>query len=523
MSDLTVYAEELIRTVARAFYDDDAICLIDILIRDKYLRDDDMSQRLTMPAKKLRSTLQFLQDEFLVSSDEVDDLADGGSQQTKFWYVDYNRACHTIRLRLHLLRKELEADERSSRGSSVYKCPGHDQRRCNGRYTEEEAQQMVDMNSGAFLCQECHMNYKNNPNGPNVDTYTLCLVDNTAGLKLAVDNIRRVNVQLSGKMIGGEQIRTGVYDLLQKVRGKGKEPITSNLPGENYSRNEGSKRIKGTGRTAGLKKKKELEQQCVTTKSAEKKLLGGGGCKQGFQSDLTFLKNAMGEGVHFCIEKGGSARANLLSQQNLNPRRKKRKLLDAAATRVGASVSLVEQHEVAEHNLRQQQKNQEEEKFEFDCAKKEKGEDYYNGKKNSRSDPKRPDGLPGTTGMHWLKDNISRGALDREMEKLRKQDIEQELLIAAAAEEECFQNSQPTVIVLSDFINSAEQASCFWVENIRKASFQSLYKKEIGRQSKLLHLPEYNEIAGNLSSPPKGVLVGDTNGIDEKSIDWVDG
>ena len=191
MSDLTVFAEALIATVARAFYDDDAICLIDVLIRDKFLRDDDMAPRLNMQAKKLRATLQFLQDEHLVNSETVDDLSQGGSQSTKFWYVDYNRAVHTIRLRLHLLRKDLEAAESRSRSSSFYLCPGYYERRCNGRYTEEEAQQMVDMNTGVFLCQECYLNYQNDPNGPKVDTYTLRLVDNANDLRLAVDNIRR--------------------------------------------------------------------------------------------------------------------------------------------------------------------------------------------------------------------------------------------------------------------------------------------------------------------------------------------
>ncbi|KAL3925609.1 MAG: hypothetical protein SGILL_000303 [Bacillariaceae sp.] len=124
MSDLTVYAEALIATVARAFYDDDAVCLIDVLIRDKFLRDDDMAPRLQMPAKALRKTLQFLQDEHMVNVEEVNDLVQGGSQQTKFWYIDYNHAVHTIRLRLHLLRKELEEDERRSRSSSFYLCPG---------------------------------------------------------------------------------------------------------------------------------------------------------------------------------------------------------------------------------------------------------------------------------------------------------------------------------------------------------------------------------------------------------------
>lgn len=102
MSDLTVYAEALIATVARAFYDDDAVCLIDVLIRDKFLRDDDMAPRLSLPAKKLRSTLQLLQEEHLVKSETVDDLAQGGSQATKFWFIDYVFAVRCLFLYLML-------------------------------------------------------------------------------------------------------------------------------------------------------------------------------------------------------------------------------------------------------------------------------------------------------------------------------------------------------------------------------------------------------------------------------------
>jgi hypothetical protein len=79
------------------------------------------------------------------------------------------------------------------------------------------------------------LNYENDPVlSEKKDTYTLELVDNTSDLKLAMDNIRRVGVQLSGKMIGSQQLRVGIYDLLQKVRPKGgkRDPITSNLPSE---------------------------------------------------------------------------------------------------------------------------------------------------------------------------------------------------------------------------------------------------------------------------------------------------
>lgn len=231
MSDLTVYAEALISVTARAFYEDEVVFLVDVLLREKFLRDDDMSPRLQLPAKKLRATLQFLQDEHLVSSETVDDLAQGGSQTTKFYYLDYCRAVHSIRLRIFLLRRQLEQAELQARSNSLYLCPGYKEKRCNGRYTEEEAQQVLDHNSGHFLCQQCSKHYENDPNPPPLETYTLKLIDNSKDLNTAVDSLRRVNVQFSAKFIGSHQLRASIYDLLLKVRGgKGKQPITSNLP-----------------------------------------------------------------------------------------------------------------------------------------------------------------------------------------------------------------------------------------------------------------------------------------------------
>ena len=81
-------AEALISNIARAFCDDDVVCLVDVLLRDKYLRDDDMAIRLSLPAKQLRRTLQFMEEERLVKHELVDDLATGGSQNTKFWYIE---------------------------------------------------------------------------------------------------------------------------------------------------------------------------------------------------------------------------------------------------------------------------------------------------------------------------------------------------------------------------------------------------------------------------------------------------
>merc|ERR1712174_183711 len=50
-------------------------------------------------------------------------------------------------------------------------------------------------------------------------------------------------------------------------------------------------------------------------------------------TELNFLKNARGEEIAFEVEKGGGARANLLATRN----RRKSKLMDAAAARVGTT------------------------------------------------------------------------------------------------------------------------------------------------------------------------------------------
>jgi hypothetical protein len=367
-----------------------------------------------------------------------------------------------------LLRTNLEKAELRARSNSFYLCPGYKIKRCNGRYTEEEAQQVVDRQTGLFLCQECVKIYEADPNPPSVSTYTLQLVDNTRDLKQAIDNKRRVNVQLSAKMIGNYQLRPGIYDLLQKVRGKGKQPITSNLPSENYELGIGSKRLAGTGRTAGIKAKK-LEQQGVadSATTAQHYLVGGDGTRLSDGSDLTFLKNALGNEIAFAVEKGGGARANLLASR----RRRRRKLMDEAASRIGASLPLFVR-------MREKQKRKEEEQRE-------------NASKKQKKD------TPG--GLEFLKNNIGAIERDEELEKLRKKELLRKEKEAAKETEE-----SESVIVLIDETEEMRRLP----DEERQKAFQTLYKVEMGRQLKLL----------DLESDGKQT----TSDDDEEQVVWMD-
>jgi len=502
MADLTVYAEALIAVTARAFYDDEVVCLIDVLLRDKYLRDDDMGPRLQLPAKKLRATLEFLQKEHLVRSELVDDLEQGGSQNTKFWYLDYCRAVHSIRLRVHLLQNQLQDAEMQARSSSFYYCPGYKSRRCNGRYTEEEAQQVLDHNSGLFLCRECARNYEFDPHAPPKATYTLQLVDNTAELRRAMDHLRRVTVQLSAKFIGRQQLRPGVFDLLQKVRGGSKGggrggapplPIISNLPSENFQVGIGSKRLAGTGRTWGQRVQK-LQEQGVAASAEQAKtyLVSGSGSAAGrvgggLDGDLLFLKNALGYEMQFTVEKGGGARAQVLASK----RRRRRKLLDAAASRVGAALPLYLRVEESRKRKAEAVAREQQEQV-------EKG-----GRKLMKA---------GAT-LDFLHDNIGRNALEDRNVNVVSQEEEEEV------PELELEAPEHTEIVLVDDMEDLRQVS----DEMRLISFQSQYQAEVDRQSRLLHLPPEPTSTSLAMSSPTSSAANRSRSDNDEDVPWEDG
>jgi len=491
--DLTVYAEALIATTARAFYDDDVVCLIDVLLRDKFLRDDDMAKRLHLPARQLRRTLQSLEEQLLVKHELVDDLSSGGSQNTKFWYIHYNIAVHVIRLRIHLLQTKLQSSELRARSSSLYLCPGYKNERCNGKYTETDAQRMVDTNSGRFLCRECVRAYTNHPNAPPVEEYTLQLVDNQVELKSAMDNLRRVNVQFSSKMEsgggGGEgssnnqqqrPLRQGIFELLQKVRPiRGAEPITSNLPSENISMGVGSKRLVGTGRTAKNRNTKLVKQGIP--------IHGRRGGSNYYDTDeLTFLKNAMGQEIAFELERGGGARANLLCTKG----KIRNKLVDAAARKTGVDLGLVARV-ILEERERLKRKREEKEK---------EDENGGGGKKKKKA---------GVQEFEFLQDNLGENGWDGG--QLTKEEKENRRLAYLggdddSSDDEDFEKKMATNI-LTDETDELRNLP----ENDFKAAFQQQYKMEVERQINLLGLKSLDDLMPSLEDDEDG------------GVDWEDG
>jgi len=237
--------------------------------------------------------------------------------------------------------------------------------------------------------------------------------------------------------------------------------------------------LAGTGRTAGIKAKK-MEQQGVAESAAQAKkyLVGGAGQRQ---EDLLFLKNALGHEVQFTVEKGGGARAQLLASK----RRRCRKLMDAAASRIGASLPL--HLRVAEEARKRKA---------ADDAKQE--EERVKGRKLMR---------PGAT-LEFLNDNIGRGVLEDATfvdASLVSQD--------GVGEEEDDAPEQLYEIVLVDDTEELRQLS----DEARLLAFQSQYQLEMERQTELLQLQP-----SPLGSPTRGTH-GGMMSDEEEDVPWEDG
>jgi hypothetical protein len=327
-----------------------------------------------------------------------------------------------------------------------------------------------------------------------------------------MNDMRRVRVQLSSKtsmlVVGGASggqaaatttillLRHGIFDLLQKVRSstgsngsnsnnnaKGgggsipaREPITSNLPSENMSMGIGSKRIAGTGRTAGILLKKQQKQGIVdhlshggitTTTTSTTAAVGGGGICQ--YDELTYLKNAIGQEIAFQLEKGGGARAHLLATKG----HVRSNLIDTAAMKVGLDIGCVARLVCTEREVRNKRRREEEKQQQIEQDEmKNNGGAATSTTINKSTLMKKKKKLKSGEELHFLQDNLGFDTLPpSKYNETSDNDDDQETA-----------HQVKDSYYVSDETDEYRQLP----EEERKVKFQSQYKAEVERQKYLL-------------------------------------
>ena len=215
---VTLLTERLIKTVARAFYTDNVVVVLDALIREKYIREEELGPRLRLQDKEVRKVINKLEEEFLVSSETIlmEDL-----RQSKCYYIDYQMFVDMVRYRIYLMDKAVNSSENDEINETKYKCPT-----CAKELPALEAQKCRSKDF-KFICTSCcpHSNFRELVSEP---AYRLIPLD----VSNKVRNAKAVKTKLL-KALQACPEHDGLYDLLRDLKDAA---IKRNLPSENMSR-----------------------------------------------------------------------------------------------------------------------------------------------------------------------------------------------------------------------------------------------------------------------------------------------
>eukprot|EP01039_Chlorochromonas_danica_P011472 gene11472-12833_t len=214
-------AEELIETIARAFYPDDIVVLIDALLREKYIIEEEVGPRLKLSAKETRKVITQLEEEMLIKHEKVP-IEDDPSSFYKCLYIDYQACVNVIRYRVYLMQQALASQESTELSEVSYKCPT-----CKAIYSSLEVLRMLS-GDHKFICSHCcpHENFRDLPSQP---FYRLIEIDNRKTINSLQNMQKKMAEQL--RSISGQH--KGILDLLSRLR---EAPLPHNLPSENIRR-----------------------------------------------------------------------------------------------------------------------------------------------------------------------------------------------------------------------------------------------------------------------------------------------
>lgn len=233
----TALVERLIQTVGRAFYPDNIVIVLDVLIKEKYIRDDEFGPRLKLSNKEIRKILHQLHEEMLIQYEDVTMLCD--NKMMKCWYIDYYLFTLIIRYRIYQIQLKQKIQEKLELNSIFFQCPS-----CYEKYNELQIQRLISKDY-KFLCSHCcpSNDFKNTLSQPY---YTLKEINPSSSSSSSsrgrggggdsgennLNNTQKLNKKMTEQWTLNEY-HDGIFDLLSELKD---QYIIRNLPSENIKR-----------------------------------------------------------------------------------------------------------------------------------------------------------------------------------------------------------------------------------------------------------------------------------------------
>ncbi|KAJ8670335.1 hypothetical protein QAD02_001594 [Eretmocerus hayati] len=143
--------KQLARLVVRGFYSIEDSLIIDMLVRNPCMKEDDICDLLKFDRKMLRARITTLKnDKFIQVRLKMETGLDGKAQKVNYYFINYKTFVNVVKYKLDLMRKRMETEERDATSRASFKCTS-----CSKTFTDLEADQLFDMNTGEFRCTYC--------------------------------------------------------------------------------------------------------------------------------------------------------------------------------------------------------------------------------------------------------------------------------------------------------------------------------------------------------------------------------
>lgn len=160
LDDIPKPLTRLIRLILGGFYNIEQKLVIDMLVRRRETKEDDLVEVLKFERKHLRSLIQQMkQDKFINVRLIMETDEEGKSTRRNYYSINYRMFVNVVKYKIDHMRRKLETEERDLTSRASFICLS-----CSKTFTDLETGQIYDPNRSQFRCSYCDGIVDEDPN-----------------------------------------------------------------------------------------------------------------------------------------------------------------------------------------------------------------------------------------------------------------------------------------------------------------------------------------------------------------------
>lgn len=203
----------------RGFYNIEQKIVIDMLVRRRETKEDELIEVLKLERKHLRSLIaQMKQDKFINQRPLMETDNEGKSTRTNYYSINYRRFVNVVKYKIDHMRRKLETEERDLTSRASFSCKS-----CGKKFTDLELGLLINTSTSELNCSVCDGIVEEDPNErPAADSRLIMarfneqmqpiytLLQETEAIKWSINEVDRNNFTAKNQVSSGNASNGGV-------------------------------------------------------------------------------------------------------------------------------------------------------------------------------------------------------------------------------------------------------------------------------------------------------------------------